>query len=360
MYMSILILTLLPMVTATISATCTPKPQIPDLDRITYPTTFTEVHSCTLNTSIWIADYPGIFSNHEQTLTTVQPFPSKPTSIPYTHVVTVSGVITRDGWYWYETSRYPEVSTVTEIETRVLETKEIPTAELCPPKPTPMPDIDKMKYPTTMTEVHTCTTNSSLILPVMNYHVHYNTEKTLTTLQPFPTRPTSFPYTHVVTATGVVTTTYWVNAGLPLTGVRTESGIETRVETRVLEMKRAPVTAEPCPPKATQIPNLNMKYPTTITEVHVCTINESIIVPPFYDRTMHANGEKTLTTLQPFPTRPTSFPYTHAVTVSGVLTMTEWVGEGSGVHPSWVSSIMSVESRVLETGNAAAAETTSV
>lgn len=228
MYMSISILTLLPVVTATISGTCTPKSQIPDLDRMEYPTTFIEIHSCTLNVSTLIADYTGIWSNHEQTLTTVQPFPSKPTSIPYTHVVTVSGVLSRTEWF-FAGMLNSVVSTVTEIETRVLETKEAVTAELCPPKPTEIPDIDKMNYPTTITEVHMCTTNISRIWPVNNMIEHYDTEETLTTLQPFPSKPTSFPYTHVVTISGVVTTTYRIGAGLPQTGVTTSSGIETRV-----------------------------------------------------------------------------------------------------------------------------------
>ncbi|PVH97852.1 hypothetical protein DM02DRAFT_657919 [Periconia macrospinosa] len=250
MYMSISILTLLPVVTTTISPTCTPQPQIPDLENMTYPTTFTEVHSCTFNTSTWGPNYPTTWTNHEQTFTTVHPLPSKPTSIPYTHVATVSGVLTRTAWaYWG--GNVTTTSTVTETETRVLETTEVELIQQCPPEttrsfwltttttPTPtttsIPDLDKMKYPTTLTEVHTCTSNRTVIIPFYGFIAWYDTEKTLTTLQPFPTRPTSFPYTHVVTVTSVATSSYRVGGGLPGAEVITSSGTETRVETRALE-----------------------------------------------------------------------------------------------------------------------------
>lgn len=120
-------LTLLPAVTATIYGTCTPSPtQAPNFDAITYPTTLTEVYSCTQNLS-WVPVpfvYWTAFSNHEQTLTTLQPFPSRPTSFPYTHVVTVQGVLSRTEWVGVaEVVTQTFLSTVTDVDTVVLETR---------------------------------------------------------------------------------------------------------------------------------------------------------------------------------------------------------------------------------------------
>jgi hypothetical protein len=49
-----------------------------------------------------------------------------------------------------------------------------------------------------------------------------------------------------------------------------------------------------------------------------------MIVPPFFNRKMFSNHEQTLTTLQPFPSEPTLIPYSHTVTIWGVLGRTEW------------------------------------
>ena len=116
-----------------------------------------------------------------------------------------------------------------------------------------------------------------------------------------------------------------------------------------------------CTPKPTQGPELNtMIYPTTLTEVHACTQNFSAIVPPFFDRTQFSNHEQTLTTLQPFLSRPTSFPDTHVVTVKGILRRTEWVGGGQGLIQTFVSTVTDVETVVLESGNIARAGATPV
>lgn len=116
-----------------------------------------------------------------------------------------------------------------------------------------------------------------------------------------------------------------------------------------------------CTPKTTQAPELNkMIYPTTLTEVHSCTQNFSAIVPPFFDRTQFSNHEQTLTTLQPLPSEPTSFPYTHVVTVKGVLSRTEWIGGGQGLIVSFISTVTDVDTTVWETGKVARAEATPV
>jgi hypothetical protein len=111
-----------------------------------------------------------------------------------------------------------------------------------------------------------------------------------------------------------------------------------------------------CTPKATRTLDLDrLTYPTTLTEVYSCTKTYSSIAPPFFDRTVFSCHEQTLTTVQPFPSEPTLFPYIHAVTVWGVLTRTEWVGAGS--HQSWLSTVADVETMTLE---AAKAEATSI
>jgi hypothetical protein len=116
-----------------------------------------------------------------------------------------------------------------------------------------------------------------------------------------------------------------------------------------------------CTPKTTRTPDLNtMTYPTTLTEVYSCTHNFSMIVPPFFDRTEFSNHEQTLTTLQPFPSKPTSFPYTHAVTVRGVISRTEWIGGGQGLVQTFLSTVTDTETIALETGKAAGAYATSV
>jgi hypothetical protein len=112
-----------------------------------------------------------------------------------------------------------------------------------------------------------------------------------------------------------------------------------------------------CTPKTTHTPELNkLIYPTTLTEVHSCTLNWSAIVPPFFDRTQFSNHEQTLTTLQPLPREPTSFPYTHVVTVKGVLSRTEWVG--GGLVQTTVSTVTDVDTAVWETGKVARAKAT--
>ena len=114
-----------------------------------------------------------------------------------------------------------------------------------------------------------------------------------------------------------------------------------------------------CSPRTTPMPNLNsMTYPTTLTEVYSCTHNFSNIAPPFFDRTIFSNHEQTLTTLQPFLSKPTSFPYTHVITVKGVLSRTEWVTVGRDVRQTFLSTVTGVETVVLNTGRTAGAETT--
>ncbi|KAH7401004.1 hypothetical protein DE146DRAFT_654603 [Phaeosphaeria sp. MPI-PUGE-AT-0046c] len=112
-----------------------------------------------------------------------------------------------------------------------------------------------------------------------------------------------------------------------------------------------------CTPKPMRTPDFNaIQYPTTLTEVYSCTQNASMIAPPFFDRTIFSNHEQTLTTLQQFPTKPTSFPYTHVITVWGVLSRTEGVGVeqgmGLGLGPgaTFLSTVTDVETIVLETG----------
>ena len=84
-----------------------------------------------------------------------------------------------------------------------------------------------------------------------------------------------------------------------------------------------------CTPEVTRVPNFGtFIYPTTLTDILSCTQNFSMIAPPFFDRTWFSNHEQTLTTLQPFQSEPTIFPYTHVVTVQGVLSRTEWVNGG--------------------------------
>lgn len=124
-----------------------------------------------------------------------------------------------------------------------------------------------------------------------------------------------------------------------------------------------------CSPKTTPMPSLNfMTYPTTLTEIYSCTHNFSNIAPPFFDRTIFSNHEQTLTTLQPFLSKPTSFPYTHVITVKGVLSRTEWVTAGwdvrqtfGNVRQTFLSTVTDVDTVVLETGKAVrAAATTAV
>jgi hypothetical protein len=121
-----------------------------------------------------------------------------------------------------------------------------------------------------------------------------------------------------------------------------------------------------CTPKTTPAPNLaRMTYPTTMTEIYSCTLNASSTVPPFFDRIFYTNHEQTLTTLRPYLSRPTSFPDTRVVTVSGVLSRTEWVGplqppsgptlSGIGRHVTFISTVTDVETVVYERENAARA-----
>jgi hypothetical protein len=116
-----------------------------------------------------------------------------------------------------------------------------------------------------------------------------------------------------------------------------------------------------CTPKATRTPDLNtMTYPTTLTEVYSCTHNLSMIAPPFFDRTEFSNHEQTLTTLHPFLSKPTLFPYTHAVTVCGVISRTEWIGRGQGLRQTFLSTVTDIETVTMETRKVARAKTTSV
>ncbi|OAG07820.1 uncharacterized protein CC84DRAFT_1173418 [Paraphaeosphaeria sporulosa] len=114
-----------------------------------------------------------------------------------------------------------------------------------------------------------------------------------------------------------------------------------------------------CTPQTTQTPPVSTRtYPTTLTEIHSCILNFSAVVPPFFDRTQFSNLDQTLTTLAPFPRAPTSIPWTHAVTVEGVLSRTEWVG--GGLVQTFVSSVTDVETVVLDTSMALEAEATPV
>jgi len=116
-----------------------------------------------------------------------------------------------------------------------------------------------------------------------------------------------------------------------------------------------------CTPKTTWKPDFNtLTYPTTLNEVYSCTHNFSIIAPPFFDRTQFSNHEQTLTTLHPFPSKPTLFPYTHVVTVEGVISRTEWIGGGQGLIQTFLSTVTDIEAIALETGKAARAEAMSV
>lgn len=124
MHLSLSAFTLLPTVIATIWGTCTPKAtQTLDFNTMDYPTTLTEVYSCTQNYSSAVPPFFDwtVFSNQEQTFTTIQTFNSKPTLFPYTHSVTVGGALTRTEWVGSGLHQ-TFLSTVTVVETIVLET----------------------------------------------------------------------------------------------------------------------------------------------------------------------------------------------------------------------------------------------
>ena len=112
-----------------------------------------------------------------------------------------------------------------------------------------------------------------------------------------------------------------------------------------------------CKPTATRKPDFDsMTYPTILTDVYSCTQNLSITTPPFDLWEVYSNHEQTLTTLQPFSSKPTLFPYTHVITVQGVLRRTEWVGHGVGITQTTTSTVTDVETMTIETDRVATVE----